>query len=129
MYLFIINKNNKYNKMKIFLFLIILLFFSREETIQRVVNSCGNKDHKTTGKMPESPEDCKDDDEPACKLVKITKKNNRDKNFCAIIHGKYNDDDVIKEVRALVDAEKIEVLGNSFIRNKYILSFVFFLFY
>ena len=128
MYLFIINKNNKYNKMKIFLFLIILLFFSQEETIQRVVNSCGNIDYKRTGKMPESPEDCKDDDEPACKLVKITK-NNRDKNFCAIIHGKYNDDDVIKEVRALVDAEKIEVLGSSFIRNKYILSFVFFLFY
>ena len=96
--------------------------------VDKVVNSCGDKDHKTTGKMPNKKEDWTEHDEPACRLVNITK-NGQNKRFCAIIHGKYNDPDVINEVRALVDAEKIEVLGSSFIRNKYILSFVFFLFY
>ena len=115
--------------MKILLFLSILLFSIPEETIKKVVNSCGDKEHKTTGKMPEKVEDCKDDDEPACKLVKIQKKDpNMNKNFCAIIHGKYKD--VIDEVRDLIDAENIEVLESSYyIKNKYIFFLPFFLFY
>ena len=111
--------------MKILLFLSILLFSIPEETIKKVVNSCGDKEHKTTGKMPEKVEDCKDDDEPACKLVKI-QKNNDNKNFCAIIHGKYKD--IIREVRDLIGAD-IEVSESSYIKNKYIIFLSFFLFY
>ena len=62
------------------------------------------------------------------KLVKILKKNtNMDKNFCAIIHGKYNDNVVINEITALIDAESIQISESSFIKNKYIFSFVYFL--
>ena len=115
--------------MKIFLFLIILLFFSQVSNVDKVVNSCGNDDHKTTGKMPNEKEDCKDLDEPACRLVNITK-NGQNKRFCAIIHGKYNDKDVINEIKKLIKADYLDVLESSFIKNKYIFFiFSIFLFY
>ena len=99
--------------MKIYvLFTFILLNYSFQETEPLVVNSCGNKEYKTTNSMPKKKEDCKDDDEPACKLVNVTK-NNIEKRFCAIIHGKYNDKDVIKEVEDLINA-KITVEGKGF---------------
>ena len=112
--------------MKIFLFLIILLFYSEESTIeQKVVNSCGDSEHKITGKMPTEPEHCKDDDEHACKFVNITK-DGINKSFCAIIHGKFNDKDVLDEVKGLIRADNLEVLESSFIKNKYIFYFFYF---
>ena len=115
--------------MKIFLFLIIILFFSQVSNVDKVVNSCGDEAHKTTGKMPDRKEDCIDGIEPACRFVNIIK-DGQNKRFCAIIHGKYNDKDVINEIKELIKAENLEVLESSFIKNKYIFFiFSIFLFY
>ena len=100
------------------LFIFILLNYSFQETDQnsdqeqKVVNSCGNDKFKTSSSMPKNSDDCIDPDEPACKFVSITK-NNIEKRFCAIIHGKYKDDDVKNEVEKLINA-KIKIEGKGF---------------
>ena len=110
--------------MKCFLFL--FLFFNiiellQSETVLQVVNSCGNP----TSGIPSKKEDCKDNDEPACKFVTI-KKGQDEKKFCAIIHGKYNDEGVINEVKNLINAEEVIVEGENFIMGtKPILFFIF----
>ena len=111
--------------MKCFLFL--FLFFNiiellQSESVPPVVNSCGNP--PDTG-IPSKKEDCKDDDEPACKFVTI-RKGGDDKKFCAIIHGKYNDDGVINEVKNLINANEVIVEGANFIMGtKPLLFFIF----
>ena len=98
------------------LFIFILLNYSFQDpepsTEQKVVNSCGNDKFKTSSSMPQNADDCIDPEEPACKFVSVTK-NNIEKKFCAIIHGKYKDDDVKKEVEKLINA-KIKIEGKGF---------------
>ena len=79
--------------------------------------------------MPNKKEEWTEHDEPACRLVNIIK-NGQNKRFCAIIHGKYNDEDVRKEIKELIKADYLDVLESSFIKNKYIFFiFSIFLFY
>ena len=97
-----------------YLLVIILIFINLGTIIngQSVVNSCGNK-FKTTQNQPQTQEDCKDDDEPACKLVIVyeTNSDKADKQFCAVIHGKANDNTVLDSVKKLI-GRKVEIKGN-----------------
>ena len=105
--------------MKIFIFLIILLFNLSVRC--EVVNSCGSDNFKTSNNEPSTKEDCKDPEEAACKIVTV-KINGNTKKFCAIIHGKYNDEDVLKEVGNLINGE-VAVEGKGFmIKEKYTFS-------
>ena len=111
--------------MKYYLILLIVLLNLFEDTInQEVVNSCGSDEYKATNNMPQKVEDCKDRDEPYCKYVYIEKRNET-KAFCAIIHGKYNDQDVINDVKALIGAKNLTVLGSLTNSINYIIYFLF----
>ena len=107
-------------KMKFYIFFIALNYFIKISSAQ-VVNSCGKT---KTSDQPKELSDCKDPEEPACKLVKVTIKN-VEKNFCAIIHGKYNDDQVLREVSKLIRGE-VKVDGNAFMIN---LNYIIILFF
>ena len=117
-------------KLKHFL-LFCILINSMIKNQQKVINSCGN-DFKNNNEMPNKTDDCKDDEEPFCKFVKITK-NGDSIQFCAIIHGNYDDEDVIKEVKDLINGT-IEVSESKYLIGKsaiiynilfYILLFLF----
>ena len=111
--------------MKYYLILLIVLLNLFEDTInQEVVNSCGSDEYKATNNMPQKVEDRKDRDEPYCKYVYIEKRNEK-KAFCAIIHGKYNDQDVINDVKALIKADNLTVLGSLTNSINYIIYFLF----
>ena len=107
-------------KMKYFIFLFALNYFIKISSSTQVVNSCGKK----TSDEPSKVEECKDLEEPACKMVTVTI-NKEKKKFCAIIHGKYNDDQVLKDVRALIDGD-VEVEGNGYMIN---LNYIIILFF
>ena len=111
--------------MKYFLILLIVLLnlFEGSTINQGVVNSCGSDKYKATIDMPQKVEDCKDRDEPYCKYVFIQKGREK-KAFCAIIHGKYNDQDVINDVKALIKADNITVLGSLTNSINYIIYFL-----
>ena len=109
-------------KLNRFLLLIILFNFVINQT-GKVVNSCGKNKNYTA---PTTQEDCKDPDEKFCKFVNITK-NGTNILFCAVIHGKYNDEDVLKEVKDLIKADNLEVLGSKYLIGKSpIIYFIFF---
>ena len=108
--------------MKYFFILLFLLFYLFKESTVGVVNSCGNDKYKISNEMPEKVEDCKDVDEPHCKFVNITKDGGENKRFCAIIHGKYNDKEVLDEVERLIKA-KISVSESSRFGIKYFIFF------
>ena len=98
--------------MSIHSLLIFILFFAglyaSTTSESKVVNSCGSSKYKTSTDMPKSKEDCNDGDEPNCRFVTI-KKDNDEKKFCAIIHGKYNDKDILDEVKEIIKADDISV--------------------
>ena len=107
---------------------ILLLFYLFNQIInegetsssRKVINSCGN-DFKTKNDMPTKKEDCKDDNEIYCKFVTITK--DRETNpisFCAIIHGDYNDEGVLKEVGETIKAT-VKVEGSNHLTGKNII--------
>ena len=108
---------------------ILLLFFlfnqiiNQEENNRRVINSCGKGGYKTNNSMPQSKEDCKDDNEIYCKFVTITKDNEETK-FCAIIHGDYNDETVLKEVGETIKAT-VKVEGSNHLTGKNIIYYIF----
>ena len=109
----------------LFLLLIIIELFQYQAN---VVNSCGNTGIVGSSTEPTKEEDCKDSDEPACKLVHI-KKGDQEKHFCAIIHGKYNDQDVLNDVKKMINADALEVTGTGFvIKAKPALFFILILF-
>ena len=113
--------------MKIILFVIILFFCSLEdsqEDVRPVVNSCGSSHYKTSKEQPTEQFDCKDPDEPACKLIKITK-NYTQISFCGVVHGKYNDVEVINDVKNLIKVDELEVLKGNIIKTKFIFKFLF----
>ena len=90
--------------MKFLLFLIcILIYFCRNS--QSVVNSCGSNDVKNNTKIPDNVNDCKDPQESSCRFITVEKKGMETKKFCGIIHGKYNDREVIKEVNELINGK------------------------
>ena len=92
----------------------------------KVVNSCGAENIKASNNQPNKVDDCKDPEEPACKFVTVQKDDDI-KKFCAIIHGKYNDEEVISEVNQLING-KITVEGKGFyVKAEYILIFIFIL--
>ena len=108
-------------KMKYFIFLFALNYFIKISSSTQVVNSCGKKDSKE----PILSEECKDREEPACKMVTV-EINKQIKNFCAIIHGKYNDDQVLKEVNALINGT-VKVVGNGYMINLNYIIILFFI--
>ena len=106
--------------MKFFIFLIALIYFNNISSNTQVVNSCGKKGTE----QPTSENDCKDDEEPACKMVTVALNGQSEtKSFCAIIHGKYND--VLDEVGDLIHGH-VTVTGNGFMIN---LNCIFILFF
>ena len=109
-----------------FLLIVIILNQLKEETVNKVVNSCGSDKYKISSDSPNNPEDCKDKDEPACKLVSITKGLNgqESKKYCAIIHGKYNDNEVLKDVGDLIKATVIVEGNGPITKIKYIIYFL-----
>ena len=109
-------------KMKYFIFLLVLNYFIKiSSSSTKVVNSCG----LTTSDEPKKLEDCKDPNEPACKMVTVTIDKIK-KKFCAIIHGKYNDDQVLKEVIELIKGDNVTVEGNGYMYN---LNYIIILFF
>ena len=71
---------------------------------QPVVNSCGTTETKISGTEPTNKDACKDSNEPDCKLVKVYKvgsENEIDKQYCAVIHGK-TDDNVLNSVKTII---------------------------
>ena len=110
---------------------ILLLFFLFNQIInqdeassnsRKVINSCGN-DFKTKNDMPTKKEDCKDDNEIYCKFVTITKEGDTT-SFCAIIHGDYNDEGVLKEVGETINAT-VKVDGSNHLTGKNIIYYIF----
>ena len=112
--------------MKYFLILlIVLLNIFEESTInQEVVNSCGSDEYRASNNQPQNVKDCDDMSEPHCKYVFI-EKNGKKKAFCAIIHGKYNDEGVINDVKALIKADNLTVLGSLTNSINYLIYLVF----
>ena len=109
-------------KMKYFIFLLLLNYFIKiSSSSTKVVNSCG----LTTSDQPTSKEQCKDREEPACKMVTV-EINKQIKNFCAIIHGKYNDDQVLDEVKQLINGT-VNVVGNACMNNLNYIIILFFI--
>ena len=107
-------------KMKYFIFLFALNYFIKISSSTQVVNSCGKK----TSEEPSTLEDCKDPEEPACKRVAVTI-NGEEKKFCAIIHGKYNDEQVLEDVKDLIKGD-VRVEGNGYMIN---LNYIIILFF
>ena len=112
---------------------ILLLFFLFNQIInqdedssnsRKVINSCGN-DFKTKNDMPTKKEDCKDDNEIYCKFVTITKDGEDPTSFCAIIHGDYNDEGVLKEVGETIKAT-VKVEGSNHLTGKNIIYYILF---
>ena len=107
----------------------VLLFFlfnqiiNESENVRKVINSCGKDEYKTSNTMPSNKEDCKDDNEIYCKLVTITKDSEETK-FCAIIHGDYNDESVLKEVGENINAT-VKVDGSNHLTGKNIIYYIF----
>ena len=111
-------------KMKYFIFLLVLNYFIKiSSSSTKVVNSCG----LTTSDQPTCKEQCKDPNEPACKMVTV-EIDHIQKKFCAIIHGKYNDDQVLKEVKDLIKGDDVTVTveGNGYMYN---LNYIIILFF
>ena len=103
-----------------------------------VVNSCGIDKVRLSQNQPDSKDDCENDkNEPACKLVTVYQNNKTigvdnpiDKKFCAVIHGKYNDKNVLDSVKAVI-GRTVTVEGNGkFFKFKllFIIGFLFGLF-
>ena len=95
---------------QIVLFIILFNFINN----QKVVNSCGNK---TDYSAPTNKDDCKDPNEKYCKFVNIVN-GTMNISFCAVIHGKYDDNDVWNEVKDLINATEIKVLGSKYLTKK-----------
>ena len=117
---------------QIFLFIILFNFIinqNQTDTDEKVINSCGIFNYSA----PKKEEDCKDPNEEYCKFVNITN-GSTNISFCAVIHGKYDDQDVWNEVKELINATDIKVLGSKYLIGKnpifyliffYILIFLF----
>ena len=115
---------------QIFLFIILFNFIiNQPETDKKVINSCGIFNYSA----PKTEEECKDPNEEYCKFVNIAT-GSTNISFCAVIHGKYDDQDVWNEVKELINATDIKVLGSKYLIGKnpifyliffYILLFLF----
>ena len=116
-------------KLKQIVLLIILFNFIINQTERKVINSCGITNYTE----PQKQEDCKDPNEEYCKFVNIANET-MNISFCAVIHGNYDDGDVWNEVKELINATDIKVLGSKYLIGKnpifyliffYILLFLF----
>ena len=116
---------------QIFLFIILFNFIINqpETDNKKVINSCGIFNYTA----PKTEEECKDPNEEYCKFVNIAT-GSTNISFCAVIHGKYDDQDVWNEVKELINATDIKVLGSKYLIGKnpifyliffYILIFLF----
>lgn len=122
------------NKRNIYLLVIFISLFYFINTagddgpnpkLTQVVNSCGDGEGIKEGNPPNDVNDCKDKNEHACKMVTVSTVNGEgkeivEKQYCAIIHGKYNDQEVWSKVGDIVGKKiKIEGSGN-FIKISYL---------
>ena len=106
--------------------ILFILFNSIINEKTQVINSCGNR-CKTNHTMPMNQTDCKDDKEAFCKLVKIKDNDEKEIRFCAVIHGNYDDKDVLKYVREAINVKEIEVLGSNYLMGRnHIIDIIFF---
>ena len=108
---------------QIFLLLIFFNYIFNLDKSEFSISSCGKPVQNNSYKSPDDPIDCKDDNEEYCKWVSILK-NGTNKTFCAVIHGKYDDDSIKDEVKNLIKAEEIIILSSKFFSIKY--YFIFF---
>ena len=125
-------------KFNLIVIILITIHFGIIANDVPVVNSCGIDKVKLSQNQPDSIKDCEDDEnEPACKLVTVYKNNKTieegntiDKKFCAVIHGKYNDKNVLDSVKSVI-GRTVTVEGNGkFFKFKFIfiIGFLFGLF-
>ena len=111
---------------QIFLLLIFFNYIINQENSELSISSCGKPIQNNNYSAPKSPEDCKDNNEEYCKWVSITK-NNKNKTFCAVIHGKYDDNSIIEEVKKIVNVDAIIISGSEFYSIKYYYIFFYIL--
>ena len=79
----------------------LMLFYSIINQEQKVINGCGNNKFKNSYEMPKTKDDCIDGE--FCRLVQIIK-DGKNYTFCAEIHGKFNDEEIWKEIRDIINA-------------------------
>ena len=107
-------------KLKQLLLLIILFNFILNQ--DRVINSCGIRNYSA----PEGEKDCKDPNEKFCKYVEIEQSDGNKIRFCAVVHGNYDDEDVWKEVKSIINAKNITVLGSNYLIGKHSIFYCIF---
>ena len=113
-------------KLKQILLLFLIFNFVINNANDKVINACGSFDFIKNYSQPTKTEDCKDQNEPYCKFVTITHFDGNITKFCAIIHGDYNDEDVLKDVGGIINAT-ISVDDSKFLIGKNsIIYYIFF---
>lgn len=79
--------------------LFLLSFLLYEIKSRKVINNCGKKG--LGNEEPKAVEDCKDENEKNCRFVSVIIYG-QNVSYCANIHGKYNNEDVINAFKSTV---------------------------
>ena len=114
-------------KQKQILLLFLLFNFVINDDNKKVINACGAGDFIKNYTEPNKQEDCKDPNEGCCKFVTINYLDGNKTRFCAIIHGDFDDTDVLDEVADIIKVKNITVEDSKYLigRNA-IIYYIFF---
>ena len=105
--------------MKLKQILLLFLLFNLIINDRKVINTCGKDEFKFTNAQPSNASNCDDPNEGFCKLVTIKKEEGEEPvKFCAIIHGDYNDKDVLEEVKTAIKAINVTVERSNYLSGK-----------
>ena len=114
-------------KLKQILLIFLLFNFVINNNNNKVINACGSGDIIKNYNQPKNKTDCEDKNEGYCKFVSIIIENGIQTNFCAIIHGDYEDEDTLKDVAKLINASSIFVDESKYLIGKNsIIYYIFF---
>ena len=104
----------------------LMLFYSIINQEQKVINGCGNEEFKNSYAMPKQANDCKDGE--FCRLVQI-EKDGKNYSFCAEIHGKFNDENIWKDFKEIINATNVIVSESKYFKsvNVIILNIFFYI--
>ena len=104
----------------------LMLFYSIINQEQKVINGCGNNKFKNSYEMPKTKDDCIDGE--FCRLVEIVK-DGKNYSFCAEIHGKFNDEDIWKNFKEIINATYVKVSESKYFKsvNVIILNIFFYI--
>ena len=107
------------------IFLLFLLFnFAINNNNNKVINACGSGDFIKNYTQPTNKDDCKDPNEGYCKFVTITHSDGNITSFCAIIHGDFDDEDVLGEVAGIINVTNITVEDSKYLVGKNSINFM-----